>query len=490
MEQSQKRLLIIFFLSLLVFRMSLISVGHFDRQDELRYRYSLAFLREARDGHIVEAVKQMYQFHLYGRPGLVLAHLPQAFIQGVLLVLTGIKTETPPSLSVASFINVMVTLLVSAVFFLIARKFLKDFYLSFYATVVYSFLVKTNIHIRHILPYDISLLGYLLLMYKVVGEKRARFSKLKVIVLGAGSGVVHSIYPGYYAFVIILLLLIWNQRKKLFESSLMYAGGFTLIYSLFILLGFIVGMGQELISSIVQVASTQIQGVFSEGYVFWLKYLLEAEPIVGIALIVLLGIFFLQIMFQPRRFVDKRTKIILAAVLLYLFHATTTVLQLTVFYGRTLGIYIPFIVLASFLAIQRLPKLKTLLGTGLMVTTLLGIMIWYPEYQDLAYPRDVKYQICDSIYSCPANIAFVEENIERPMDYLFPKEITHILVNFSPLYPVYDPLISFVPPPAAKLIYKKPYARSFRGYLFEGYGKEERQRLKTSDYSVAVYQLN
>ena len=84
MTKTQKYLLGILLLSLGILKLLLTNKGHFFLQDELRYRYSLAFLREILEADFVGALKQMYQRHLMLRPGLVIVNLPPAILQVIL----------------------------------------------------------------------------------------------------------------------------------------------------------------------------------------------------------------------------------------------------------------------------------------------------------------------------------------------------------------------------------------------------------------------
>ena len=157
MNSKEKKWLRMLLLFVLLARLALLPKGHFHLQDELRYRYSLAFLREIKEGNWLEAGQQLYQRHLMLRPTLVLAYIPAAVLQGVLLVATDIKTETPVSLNIPSLFNLMASLGLLHALYLLLREVTDNLRLRLTGLLSFAFLVNNNLYIRHIFPYDLAL---------------------------------------------------------------------------------------------------------------------------------------------------------------------------------------------------------------------------------------------------------------------------------------------------------------------------------------------
>ena len=98
MTKSQKFSLGLALIGIAGLRLALLPRGFYYFQDELRYRYALSFVRELASLRFYDAGRQLFEFYLYGRPGMVFVDAFPAALQAGLLLVTGIKTETPTSL--------------------------------------------------------------------------------------------------------------------------------------------------------------------------------------------------------------------------------------------------------------------------------------------------------------------------------------------------------------------------------------------------------
>src|SRR3989344_2871283 len=129
--------LVIIFAALASIRLLLVPKGHFFLQDELRYRYSFVFVRELIHLDFFEAFGQLFQVYLDARPLLVIFNLPTALLQAGFLMITGIKTETPLSLTIPSIVQVVASIGVSWQLLRLIKRFTGSFTLSLVGVIIH-----------------------------------------------------------------------------------------------------------------------------------------------------------------------------------------------------------------------------------------------------------------------------------------------------------------------------------------------------------------
>ncbi len=487
LTKRQKKLLLGVVIVLAVMRLALIPKGHFFMQDELRYRYSLAFVREMILGNFLQATRQLYEPYLALRPGLVLINLPAAIIQAGLLVIFGLKTETPLSLTIPVVINVLVSLVISWLMFRLAFRWTRSFILGLAAMWSYSLLVNTNLYLRHVLPYDFALMGYLIVLERIL-LSRSDEVKRHGFGLGIVTGLIYSIYPGFYAFPIVLTITgLWVNKKVKWWWLRWWIGGGGLAY------GGLLGLGALVNKDFLFLAwqyakGGQTMGDVNETWLFLWRYLLRVETITGVLVSVLFGWWWLKFNHAT---IKKEVRVVLTSLAaVYLFHSGVAVmLKKMVFYGRLLHMYLPFVVLAAVLAIRTLPKTwQNWLTVLLVSSSLVSWLNWYPRFFNLVYPDDVLWSVCQD--RCLKTSSLYRENLppnseaqhivdqSQLVAINFTRDFIHVIENG------YD-----YTPQGAKLVYQADHPVNFLAYQFEGYSLKERQLLAKLRYQMKLYKL-
>lgn len=145
---------------LAVYHISLLGSGALAWPDEHLYKYAL------------EAASSVASFDLRGfgaavggwgaRPLEVLLRSVPASIQRGLEMRWGLSPYSPDSLRIATAPNAVTSFLLSLVFYRVSLRLLGSHGLAGAATVVFSLLASFNVWVRHVLPYDTSLLLCLL----------------------------------------------------------------------------------------------------------------------------------------------------------------------------------------------------------------------------------------------------------------------------------------------------------------------------------------
>lgn len=482
--------IVLVIITLGVMRLSLINKGYFYFQDELRYRYSLAFVREIGNLNFREAGRQLFEFNLYARPGLVLINIPVVLIQVVLLVLTGLKTETPTSLLIFKVVQVMVSLGISWLVFWLSRRWLKSFLAAFTVLVVYGLLMNTNLYLRHIVPYEIVLAGYLLLLtwvvknyQKISGEKLATLS-------GFGVAGLHTVYPTYYSLGLITgWLVTFLPGKKWWRRGLIFTASFILILALVELAARI--YGKSYFADMVFTTTRVVVGSPEETFIFLWRYLAEVEGLIGKILIGLGGGFVVHLMIAHRKYSRELALIMSGVISAYLIHAVSGPLAGKVYYGRMMHMFYPFLVIGSVAMVEQLTKklLKQMVYLGLVIVAIYSFARWYVAFLPLEYPRDILFSYCG--LECANQVMYLTENYPPEVSENYtPKQPQFLAWNFTNLYPVSEKLYQHSLPKGAKLLIEAPHPLNFIAYQWEWNSIEERSLLTRHQFIMRLYALD
>lgn len=469
-------------------RLALVFKGHFHLQDELRYRYTFAFIRELIQGQLVEAARQLFAFPLFARPLLVLFNLPSAFLQVFFLLLAGTKTETPVSLSLASATQALVTVGISWVFYRISRYFLCSSLWSLTAMILYSLLINTNLYIRHILPYDATLLIYLILLLWVLTQSRKKHLKLSWL-SGLVVGLVHLIYPAYYLFGLVMGWL----------TTLLPRGGTLKRGVAFVLpIVIVVGVteftsrtvGVSYLQTAAFVTSRVVVGDPHETPLFLYRYLLDVEGMMGKLLVVGFSIFLVHFAIRWRQYPREFRLLALGMVGAYVLHGVSGPLLGKVFYGRSVRMFFWFVILAVMMSLRRMiPKarIQRLMALGLVGVSLVSFSQWYPQFLRLAYPGDVLYSVCQA--QCSAQVSEVNENYAPESLENHPiANPEYLAINFGRFF--FPEENSYEYDSAdGRLIFQAPHPINFTAYQFEALTPQERELIKERNYQMKLFHL-
>ncbi len=482
---DQKWILLILLSVIFLFRLTLLNQGYFHFQDELRYRYTWTFLKSLSDFNFRHAFEQLFQFKLYARPLLVIANIPTAIVQVFLLFLTGIKTESPTSLWIVKLFQVIYSAGISYFVYLFINKYSKSRLLGLAGLIVFSFLLNTNLYIRHIVPYDLVLLINLWMLWRVVNTKSVTY--VNSVVYGALVAAAYLIYPTYYQFGLIigLMLTFINKRGWLKRGLSFGFGGMTVLL--------LTELGSNLYNlsylKDTQFLSTRVVlGSPEESFVFLWRYLSQVEGLIGIALGVLLIIGILHLLAKGKLYTRKYRLLVISSVVAYITHAIQGPLLGKVYYGRSIHMFYPLMVVIALMFIGRV-RLRKSFAVGLVVISLVSLSSWYPQFQGLQYPRDLMFQVCG--YSCNKITTYINENFEiSSKNQVIKSNSVFLAINFTSPHPASDKVYPYQVPDNAQLILSAPHPINFAPYKFEWQSIEERQYLDQHKFQMNLYKLN
>jgi hypothetical protein len=422
---------------------------------------------------------------------------------------TGLHPSDPSSLLIATGANVIFSLIVSFLFYKISLLLFKgNNAVAIIGTMVYSLLANNNIYIRHILPYDTSMLFFLigiLLALKATKEKYLDVDLTHIVFSGLATGIGFTIYPGFYFLppVVFSLIAFFKPRGDHFSRRILGCLLFGAAAVSVLLLFEIAARFAEAsyMVRLAEITSMTFQGSFSEGFTFLPKYLVIVEQSAG-ALILVLALTFLASTVVlsarlPTTFIHDRLRIMVSIIFLaYCYQAFSSYVQHNMsWYGRLLHGYAPFLVWA---AIAQLSKIRTTsyrrLGYGMLViASFHSFYSFSREYIPLAYPRDALYAheiesmineddiVCETEAMTILSSTFLPGRATAMGD-----KSKYKLVNFCYFYPLGDDYNAYSPY-GYSLLYKGRHFISFPAYGFEGHSIRERRLLRDRNYQLEIY---
>jgi hypothetical protein len=449
-------------------------------------------------------------FLTQGRPAEAVFRIVPATIQGILYKMRGISPANFDSLKIPVFFNILVHLLILYMLYRISLLIFKNRWFALLTVVLYKLLINPNVYIRHILPYEKSLLCFLILLFLYL--YRNDYKKSRYFVLGLLCAIAIAIYPGYYFIPVFLGLLVFkdeiilNNNFRLFiqKGILIFSGFLSVVLTLELISAF---GAHSYINSCLTLSETISQGSYDESLLFPLKYLTEVEGVSGILLLVSVTITLLLSLIQLRR--EKTVKPILnepvIALLLLsisgmLLHGIMgTVFHKMVFYGRLMHLYIPFLVLTLVYVIH-----QSRFSRGLSIVTLLIFMtnffFFSLKYFKLGYPKSMLYAYKidnrnfskDRFYNETDSILYplLSPNaLNKETNHPYSRDTGFLLVNCALITPITDPndYRKFLPDSGLTLLASQPYYFAFPAYSFEGLSTVERKHAKERNYHIQFY---
>ena len=469
---------ILFFVLLTIFRLSLITKGHRFDLDEARYLNALYVWIELSRGHFSQAIA--YFFNALGRPGFVLVSIIPAGCQLLLAHFKIISFTNLHFYDLPSFFNVLVTVINSILFFRILILLVSDQMIALGGTIAYSLLVNTNLYIRHLFPYDYSLLFFFIALLLVLRDVANKQSRLRTAVFcGILSALGSLVYPGYYALAFIMAFFFTVSWRSNFLIIISYFFCFLATLMFFEVMSNVVGLSY--IKELCVLSTTVNHGDFSEGFFFIIRYIKEVEGGIGAFVFVSFILYSLYFIFKD---LTAFKWLLVAAVLMYSYNAVMGfVFSQTVFYGRTLHMYFPFLVLAATRTISLIsgPIWRKILITILILCSFTSFIPFAYRYSRLSYPGDLFFKYLTHI---PLNkIMWASANDYLPSNR--GKEYSAILLNCE----AYDN-IGYKPPFfPSNMVFKlaRLHPLNFLAYTFEDYSPLERSLIKKGHYQMCIY---
>jgi hypothetical protein len=483
-----------------IVRLTFIGQGYLSFPDENRYVSSIQAVEQVLKGDFHSFWELV--FETAARPGDTLVNLIPAAIQVSLQKYLSIPSESQFSFMVVKGVgNVAVSLLILLLFYKISERLFRNTSIVLISTVVYALLVNSNIYLRHLFPYDISLLMYLYCLFVFLTKK---IDIWLMFFIGCISGFAYTVYPGYFWFIGIVFLVSMNLSetypKKLLNGMVFFIGT---VIPVVILQLISLCAKYSYFHEMYFVSKSIIQGSFDESPYFGPLYLIQVEYSIGIVLL-LMFVVYLVCLWIPKIPINKKVRgVEIPAIIMYLFYVMLGfVFHQMVFYGRILHGFMPFIVWGGFSVIDSIKStiIRSILLSALIICSFISFGKFYVEYQNIGYPYDVltRYHIQTSTLPV-ANI--LSESYEYKFQYETPPlyttpitPYTHVsdnptLINFHFFWPVMDYYyFSYKPEAHQKKIFSVLHFQSYPAYTFEGFLPEEREVLIKRPYIIQIYE--
>ncbi|MFA5088708.1 MAG: hypothetical protein WC552_06710 [Candidatus Omnitrophota bacterium] len=472
---------LLFLLFLAVFRFSLTTSGHRYWPDEGHYLQAFDVLESVLQGKFLSA--GVHFFEARGRPGFVLFSMVPACIQHIASQLGIIDPNNPHLFDIPSIFNVFYALAITIIFYQILLLVIKNSWYSLIGTMIYSLLCNTNVYVRHLLPYDLSLFMFMAAFFLLLraGRCGAQMKARDVIIGGALSALAFLTYSGYYLFVLVNGILVFLLARQKLREVFLYLFSAAAVIVLWELIARI--SGQSFIHNSLILSTDITQGTYSEGYVFLFRYLIAVEKSIGMALILFFSICSLLIF---TRVAIPLKPVFLILILGYLCHATLGVFfHKIVFYGRIIHMYVPFLVLGTMAVVSRIPweRWRRLVICVLIGLSLLSFTQYAFSYLSLHYPEDFKQQFLSSFP--PGSVCKVDEL--RGAQRFDLNKYSAVAVNVNFLYPIPIWFLPIDPPSSMELVKSVQHPVNFPSHLFEGYTVLERERVQARKYRMRLY---
>lgn len=448
-----------------------------------------------------------------GRPGESIFRVPAVVLQGLLYHFKGISPANQDSLKIPVFFNILINLVLLFVLYLLAERLFQNSNYALLTVVLYKLLVNSNIYLRHILPYEKSLLCLLFILYIYFSKKEKRI----LIYFGFGllCGISFTIYPGYYfipAFIGLTVLtqeflLLKNIRSFLINGTVILSG-FILTIAAFEVFSNMGGESYLLVSR--TLSDTISQGSFDESLFFPVKYLLEVEKLPGILLlmtVIFMCLLLIKQILQEKTFsvfVNNRFYwLFIFSLLGMLIHGISgTFFHKMVFYGRLMHLYMPFLVITLVYLISRVKseKSKAILFTGTGIIFFIHFFLFTINYQQLGYPKNMLYSMKIDNRNFSNHRFYYESSdtlftvmspnpLNKNTDFPYLPDSNYLLVNCCYYYPQEnaDRFKPFSPSPGMLCVADKQHYQTFPAYTFEGYNRLERDNIKKRKYRIQFY---
>lgn len=518
--------LVLLILALACYRFLLVGTGHFYWSDERCFLPASALVDAIEAGDYQTASAHLFEARgkvAPARPGFVLVSVLPVLAQRGIGALLGIDGNTPQYYDIASGFNVLVTLGVTGCVFALGCVWTGRPWFGLLIAVVYSLLVNANVWVRHLVPYQESLLLFLAALWLLSVEPRSGERRVpRLVMAGLLTALGYSCYPGHYAFVVINAAAVLARSQRRIVSAAAFGLSSVAVIGAFESLARLTG--RSYILDLWSMSGHINMGDPKEGYAFVWHYLRDVEETVGIALFTLFCGFAMLVLWRPGAQISRagRTAMI-AAVGCYLFHASLGVLLgRMVFYGRVLMIYLPFIVGGAVLALTHIgrPRLRRISVCGLLIASVYSFSNFASEYSRLAYPaeflRDTMLLLGRDV-SYPPNILWglVDGNREETVESLDSALVTvadsrpdgsdfYVLlashsqaresnarflgVNLKFMGYIRDRYDRFIPPEGYRLVGEALHTEVFAANGFEGRKPWERKRIRRRRYTMRIYE--
>lgn len=173
-------------------------------------------------------------------------------------------------------------------------------------------------------------------------------------------------------------------------------------------------------------------------------------------------------------------------IVMYVVHGYSAYFsQKFVFYGRTVHMYLPFLVMAAVVSISMMHSLyvRRAIMVFLAGCALISFAVFIKDYHGITYPGDL-------FFKHVRNVPFKNLFVLRPADNRIGdyKGYDAVFVNFVAYeYEFRDQEIHGNAIPGMLLVEDVPHPLKFKAYTFENYPPEVRRRFMAWQYRMRVF---
>ena len=495
-----RRLFAVLLILTAIYRFSLLGHGALAFVDETFYFTSVKALQSLSAGDVRGAIADIAMSR--GRNGAAIVEMPVAALQAI-PARFGVPASNLRSLLIPTTCNVLVTLLSLFLVFRIGMILSGDELAALAGAAAYAFLVNSNVYVRHVLPYDWALSAGLLALW--LSLTRPRTNGLAVVT-GALTGVVLTIYTGYYPLCGVLgVAILWDtwanatSRRDAVRFAILFALSSAAVVLAMELL-FRAG-GLSYIDSLRGVRRDIVFTSYDDGWVFLVNYLLDVERLSGLVLILGSFVYAWRLLLRIRRGVLRPIdRLMLPAVAAWAVQATSSIhLNAIPLFGRLIHPWMPFLawMLADALTYAPASQRRNAFG-GVAAAVAISWAAAAWQYVPLRYPADVLYgmgidttklsadqKLCElypgTSYTSPGPI-------DRVTNAPYTDDSNYLLLNFCQALPeVPRPRQTAAIPANATRLFDGPHWMSFPAYAYEGLIKADREAMRRENYRMQVY---
>ena len=477
--------------------------------DELRYYQSARFIKGVLSFDYFQAVDSM--FSSSGRPFAVLLGAVPSSLQYLSSIFNQHEIYSSGNSYSLFFYNLFIYSLILWFIYKLSDIFFRNRIISLITVLVYQSFINSFLYLRHAIPYDISLLIFLITIYLITSQgnhlKNASATG-KAFFFGVISYVAFLTYPAFFQLFFITFFIFFFSRKNL-KQAISYISGSTLVLVLIELLSRTVNKS-FIMESLRLGTSANKQGSFDESHLFLFQYLFEVESILGATVVISIVYTLYYFCTADRReFVGSLNiyrLFFLSSFFVIVLYVLSSYYQKSILLsGRFIHQFFPFFALSiGFCFFRLLRSEKKLYGAlfALLLTSSFHSVSAIKGLMDISYIDDIAWSLGEK-YNFENYDSFCElgNNKRSKLESNIPlfrkvrKNTEYkklVFVNSCLMIvekrgvPELTPYISDSDSQA--LVLEKPHFKNFPAYLFEGDFRELRELWKKHSFTIRVYE--
>lgn len=424
-----------------------------------------------------------------GNPTYQIFSLIPSGIQYILEKTAGINHLTRHSLLIPQFFNCLVLFGIIFFLFLITKEKLTTIFAMLFSLLVLLSTFST-IYLRHLLPYDLSIFVFIIMIYQLINLKSTKFRKA-CFGFGVLSSLSFTIYTGYFFFsIIIYVILILELKKGFFKTTFYYTLGWLPLTILYEILGRLANTSY--IHSIFNHSSTITQGDFNEGFLFPFEYIYVSEGFFGV-LILFFSFLYVFKALTTKGYIANTSvieKTLLTSILIFIIYCLQCYfLNKLVWYGRIVHFFVLIMAISSFIFIMNLKNtLKHVLIFPLFLFAGINFLNKYNSFKKIDYPRDILEINKVLIIKDESNqFSFTIPGVKPYFPFQNKDFVYRKVENCGLLWPSKENKIETNNKETKHTLLKEyEHFLNYEPYLFEGYNRNQRKALLESPIFIKI----